>query len=80
MCVLCNLTENDIVEAALAVQNTFNGEYMTIPIRTSVEQLHTFDARYDLIVHQDMLLLAQGKQSSLIKTLHYHPSNQKNNE
>ena len=44
MCVLCNLAQNDIVEAALAVQNTVDGDHMTIPIRTSVEQLHTFDA------------------------------------
>ena len=44
MCVLCNLTQNDIVEAALAVQNTVDGDHMTIPIRTSVEQLHTLDA------------------------------------
>ena len=44
MCVLCNLTQNDIVEAALAVQNTVDGDHMTIPIRTSVEQLHTLEA------------------------------------
>ena len=44
MCVLCNLAQNDIVEAALAVKNTVNGEPMVIPIRTSIEQLHTFDS------------------------------------
>ena len=44
MCVLCNLAQNDIVEAALAVQNTVDGDHMTIPIRTSVEQLHTLEA------------------------------------
>ena len=44
MCVLCNLTQNDIVEAALAVQDTVDGNHMTIPIRTAIEQLHTFDA------------------------------------
>ena len=57
MCVLCNLTENDIVEAALAVQNTFNGEYMTIPIRTSVEQLHTFDAIQSLLLNANLIAL-----------------------
>tara|TARA_B100001287_G_C22411130_1_gene402492 strand:+ start:58 stop:237 length:180 start_codon:yes stop_codon:yes gene_type:complete len=57
MCVLCNLTENDIVEAALAVQNTFNGEYMTIPIRTSVEQLHTFDAIQTLLLNANLIAL-----------------------
>ena len=57
MCVLCNLTQNDIVEAALAVQNTFNGEYMTIPIRTSVEQLHTFDAIQTLLLNANLIAL-----------------------
>ena len=57
MCVLCNLTENDIVEAALAVQNTFNGEYMTIPIRTSVEQLHTFDAIQSMLLNANLIAL-----------------------
>ena len=43
MCVLCNLTQNDIVEAALAVQSTVNDEYMTIPLKTTAEQIHSFD-------------------------------------
>ena len=57
MCVLCNLTENDIVEAALAVQNTFNGEYMTIPIRTTVEQLHTLDAIQSMLLNANLIAL-----------------------
>ena len=51
MCVLCNLTQNDIVEAALAVQNTIDGDHMTIPIRTSVEQLHTLDVKQSLFLN-----------------------------
>ena len=43
MCVLCNFTQNDIVEAALAVQSTVNDEYMTIPLKTTAEQIHSFD-------------------------------------
>mgnify|MGYP005684282501 FL=1 len=43
MCFICNLTENDIVETALAVQSTVNGDYMTIPLKTSVEQIHSFE-------------------------------------
>ena len=52
MCVLCNLTQNDIVEAGLAVQSTVDGEYMTIPLKTTAEQIHSFD------VIQSMLLLS----------------------
>ena len=44
MCVLCNTFQNDIVETALAVQNTIDGDHMTIPLVTPVEQLHTFEA------------------------------------
>ena len=45
MCVLCaSLTQNDYIDSALAVQNTVDSGYMTIPLRTSVEYIHTFDA------------------------------------
>ena len=57
MCVLCNLTQNDIVEAALAVQNTVDGAYMTIPIRTSIEQLHTFDAIQSMLLNANLIAL-----------------------
>ena len=55
MCVLCNLTQNDIVEAALAVQNTIDGDHMTIPIRTSVEQLHTLDVIQSLLLNANLI-------------------------
>ena len=57
MCVLCNLTQNDIVEAALAVQNTFDGDHMTIPIRTSVERLHTLDAIQSMLLNANLIAL-----------------------
>ena len=57
MCVLCNLTQNDIVEAALAVQNTVDGDNMTIPIRTSVEQLHTLDVIQSLLLNANLIAL-----------------------
>ena len=57
MCVLCNLTQNDIVEAALAVQNTIDGDHMTIPIRTSVEQLHTLDVIQTLLLNANLIAL-----------------------
>ena len=57
MCVLCNLTQNDIVEAALAVQNTIDGDHMTIPIRTSVEQHHTLDAVQSLLLNANLIAL-----------------------
>ena len=57
MCVLCNLTQNDIVEAALAVKNTVNGEPMVIPIRTSIEQLHTLDVIQSLLLNANLIAL-----------------------
>ena len=57
MCVLCNLTQNDIVEAALAVQNTIDGDHMTIPISTSVEQLHTLDVIQSLLLNANLIAL-----------------------
>ena len=57
MCVLCNLPQNDIVEAALAVQNTIDGDHMTIPIRTSVEQLHTLDVIQSLLLNANLIAL-----------------------
>ena len=57
MCVLCNLTQNDIVEAALAGQNSIDGDHMTIPIRTSVEQLHTLDVIQSLLLNANLIAL-----------------------
>ena len=57
MCVLCNLTQNDIVEAALAVKNTVSGEPMVIPIRTSIEQLHTFDSIQSMLLNANLIAL-----------------------
>jgi len=57
MCVLCNLTQNDVVEVALAVQNTVDGYHMTIPIRTVVQQLHTFDAIQSMLLNANLIAL-----------------------
>ena len=57
MCFICNLTENDIVETALAVQSTVNGDYMTIPLVTPVEQLHTFEAIQSLLLNANLIAL-----------------------
>ena len=35
MCIVCNITQNEFIETALAVENVFDGEYMTIPITTT---------------------------------------------
>ena len=32
MCIVCNITQNEFIETALAVENVFDGEYMTIPL------------------------------------------------
>ena len=57
MCVLCNLSQNDIVEVALAVQNTVDGEYMTIPLKTTAEQIHSFDVIQSLLLNANLIAL-----------------------
>ena len=57
MCVLCNTFQNDIVETALAVQNTIDGGHMTIPIVSSIEQLHTFEAIQSLLLNANLIAL-----------------------
>ena len=57
MCVLCNLSQNDIVEAALAVQSTVNGEYMTIPLKTTAEQIHSFDVIQSMLLNANLIAL-----------------------
>tara|TARA_B100001109_G_C18673272_1_gene385083 strand:- start:176 stop:355 length:180 start_codon:yes stop_codon:yes gene_type:complete len=57
MCVLCNLTQNDIVEAALAVQSTVDGEYMTIPLKTTAEQIHSFDIIQSMLLNANLIAL-----------------------
>ena len=57
MCVLCNLTQNDIVEAALAVQSTVDGEYMTIPLKTTAEQIHSFDVIQSMLLNANLVAL-----------------------
>ena len=57
MCVLCNLSQNDIVEAALAVQSTVDGEYMTIPLKTTAEQIHSFDVIQSMLLNSNLFAL-----------------------
>ena len=57
MCVLCNLSQNDIVEVALAVQSTVGGEYMTIPLKTTAEQIHSFDVIQSLLLNANLIAL-----------------------
>ena len=57
MCVLCNLTQNDIVEAALAVQSTVDDEYMTIPLKTTAEQIHSFDVIQSMLLNANLIAL-----------------------
>ena len=57
MCVLCNLSQNDIVEVALAVQSAVDGEYMTIPLKTTAEQIHSFDVIQSLLLNANLIAL-----------------------
>ncbi len=57
MCVLCNTFQKDIVETALAVQNTIDGDHMTIPLVIPVEQLHTFESIQSLLLNANLIAL-----------------------
>ena len=44
MCVVCtNLSQNDYIESALAVKSTIDGETMTIPLASAVQNFHTIE-------------------------------------
>ena len=57
MCVLCNTFQNDIVETALAVQNTIDGNHMTLPLVAPIEQLHTFESIQSLLLNANLIAL-----------------------
>ena len=44
MCVVCtSLSQKDYIESALAVKSTINGEAMTIPLASAVQNYHTIE-------------------------------------
>ena len=57
MCIVCNITQNEFIETALAVENVFDGEYMTIPITTTPEQIHSFEVIQSMLLNANLIAL-----------------------
>lgn len=57
MCIVCNITQNEFIETALAVENVFDGEYMTIPLTTTPEQIHSFEIIQSMLLNANLIAL-----------------------
>tara|TARA_B100001758_G_scaffold235737_1_gene236131 strand:+ start:182 stop:361 length:180 start_codon:yes stop_codon:yes gene_type:complete len=57
MCVVCNTIQNDVVDTALAVQNTIDGGHMAIPLVNPLEQLHTFEVIQSMLLNANLIAL-----------------------
>ena len=57
MCIVCNITQNEFIETALAVENVFDGEYMTITITTTPEQIHSFEVIQSMLLNANLIAL-----------------------
>ena len=57
MCIVCNITQNEFIETALAVENVFDGEYMAIPLTTTPEQIHSFEIIQSMLLNANLIAL-----------------------
>ena len=57
MCIVCNITQNEFIETALAVENIFDGEHMTIPLTTTPEQIHSFEVIQSMLLNANLIAL-----------------------
>ena len=57
MCVVCNTIQNDVVDTALAVQNTIDGGHMAIPLVNPLEQLHTFEVIQSMLLNANLIAI-----------------------
>ena len=57
MCVVCNTIQNDVIDTALAVQDTIDGAHMTIPLVNPLEQLHTFEVIQSMLLNANLIAL-----------------------
>ena len=57
MCVVCNTIQNDVIDTALAVQDTIDGAHMTIPLVNPIEQLHTFEVIQSMLLNANLIAL-----------------------
>ena len=57
MCVVCNTIQNDVIDTAIAVQDTIDGAHMTIPLVNPLEQLHTFEVIQSMLLNANLIAL-----------------------
>ena len=57
MCVVCNTIQNDVIDTALAVQNTIDGGHMAIPLVNPLEQLHTFEVIQSMLLNANLIAI-----------------------
>ena len=57
MCVVCNIIDKDYIDTALAVKDTITDEVMTIPLRSPVEALHTFEGIQSMLLNANLISL-----------------------
>ena len=58
MCVVCpNLSQNEYIESALAVKSTINGEAMTIPLASAVQNFHTIEQIQSLLLNANLIAI-----------------------
>ena len=58
MCVICtSLSQNDYIESALAVKSTINGETMTIPLASAVQNFHTIEQIQSLLLNANLIAI-----------------------
>ena len=58
MCVVCtSLSQKDYIESALAVKSTINGEAMTIPLASAVQNYHTFEQIQSLLLNANLIAI-----------------------
>ena len=58
MCVACtSLSQKDYIESALAVKSTINGEAMTIPLASAVQNYHTIEYIQSLLLNANLIAI-----------------------
>ena len=58
MCVVCtNLSQNDYIESALAVNSTINGESMIIQLASAVQNYHNFEQIQSLLLNANLIAI-----------------------
>ena len=58
MCVVCtSLSQKDYIESALAVKSTINGEEMTIPLASAIQNYHTIEQIQSMLLNANLIAL-----------------------